>query len=92
MTFGVLASYAIVFLADPSPAPTPPAFTGDANAVTPGVVGFIATFFIAAVTVLLLLDMTRRVRRVRYRAEAQEKIAAEAAEAGSAEATPAREG
>ena len=97
MTFGVLAGYAIMFLADPSPAPTPPAFTGDANAVTPGVVGFIATFLIAVVTVLLLIDMTRRVRRVRYRAEVQEKLAAEAAEASGSSAaapgaTPAREG
>jgi len=58
--------------------------------VTPGVVGFVATFFIAAVTVFLLIDMTRRVRRVRYRAEIQEKLAAEAeAEEG---AKPAREG
>ena len=82
MSFGVLASYVIVWLADPSPSPTPGEFTGDENAVTPGVVGFVATFFIAAVTVLLLIDMTRRVRRVRYRAEVQEKLAAEEAEAG----------
>ena len=77
MTFGVLASYVIVFLADPTPSPIPGEFTGDENAVTPGVIGFVATFFIAAVTVLLLIDMTRRVRRVRYRAEIQEKLAAE---------------
>ena len=81
MSFGVLASYVIVWLADPSPSPTPGEFTGDENAVTPGVVGFVATFFIAVVTVLLLIDMTRRVRRVRYRAEVQEKLAAEQAEA-----------
>ena len=81
MTFGALASYVIVFFADPSPSPIPGEFTGDENAVTPGVIGFVATFFIAAVTVLLLIDMTRRVRRVRYRAEVQEKLAAEQAEA-----------
>ncbi|CAN5335109.1 hypothetical protein BH09ACT5_BH09ACT5_18920 [soil metagenome] len=80
MSFGVLASYVIVFLADPSPTPAPGEFTGDENAVTPGVIGFVATFFIAAVTVLLLVDMTRRVRRVRYRAEVQAKLAAEQAE------------
>jgi hypothetical protein len=79
MTFGVLASYVLVFLADPSPSPIPGEFTGDENAVTPGVVGFAATAFIAVITVLLLIDMTRRVRRVRYRAEIQEKLAAEAA-------------
>jgi uncharacterized membrane protein len=88
MSFGVLASYVIVFLADPSPAPTPPGFTGDENAVTPGVVGFIATAFIAIMTVLLIVDMTRRIRKVRYRAEAQEKIAAEQAE----KVSPAQEG
>ena len=89
MSFGVLASYVIVFLADPTPSPTPGdfgEFTGDENAVTPSVVGFIATFVIAAVTVLLLIDMTRRVRRVRYRAEVQEKLAAEAAEASGEKA------
>ena len=85
MSFGVLASYVIggvsqvtIWLADPTPSPTPGEFTGDENAVTPGVIGFVATFFIAAMTVLLLVDMTRRVRRVRYRAEVQEKLAAEA--------------
>jgi len=83
-SLSVLASYVIVFFADPSPSPTPGEFTGDKNAVTPGVIGFVATFFIAAVTVLLLIDMTRRVRRVRYRAEVQEKLAAEAAEAAEA--------
>ena len=91
MTFSVLASYVIVWLADPTPTPTPGEFTGDANAVTPGVVGFIVTFLIAAITVLLILDMTRRVRRVRYRAEVQEKLAAEAAEAGDTNARPAPE-
>ena len=81
MSFGVLASYVIVFLADPTPSPTPGEFTGDENAVTPGVVGFVATAFVAVLTVLLLIDMTRRVRRVRYRAEIQEKLEAEKAEA-----------
>lgn len=81
MSFGVLASYVIVFLADPTPSPTPGEFTGDENAVTPGVVGFVATAFVAVLTVLLLIDMTRRVRRVRYRAEIQEKLEAEKEEA-----------
>jgi hypothetical protein len=63
-----------------SPPPTlPPDFTGDPNLVSPGVIGFIVIFAIAAATVLLALDMTRRIRRVRYRDEAREKIAAEQA-------------
>ena len=56
----------------------PPAI--DESMVSPGVVGFIAIFLIAAATVLLIIDMTRRIRRVRYRAEVQEKLDAEEAE------------
>jgi len=50
----------------------------DENAVTPGVVGFIAIILVAGATILLLLDMTRRVRRTRYRSEARERLEAEA--------------
>ncbi len=39
----------------------------NADQVTPGLTGFIATFAIVAVVILLILDMTRRIRRVRYR-------------------------
>ncbi len=46
----------------------------DPNLVTPGVVGFFAIFLVAIVTVFLILDMTRRIRRTRYRAEIQERI------------------
>ena len=35
--------------------------------------------FITLAAVLIVVDMVRRVRRVRYRAEIQEKLAAEAA-------------
>jgi hypothetical protein len=44
---------------------------------SPGTVGFLLTFFVAGSAILLILDMVRRVRRVRYRAEIQEKLAAE---------------
>jgi len=37
--------------------------------VTPGVVGFVVTFAVAIGALLLILDMVKRVRRVRYRAE-----------------------
>lgn len=61
--------------------PTPvPAYEGDVNLITPGVVGFAVTFLIAIATVLLLVDMSRRVRRVRYRSEIREQIAIEQAE------------
>ena len=75
-------------LADATPTPSPsPMVTEDM--VTPGVIGFLATFFIAAATVLLVVDMSRRVRRVRYRAEVQEQLDAEEREAGGGtKATP----
>lgn len=61
--------------------PSPfPEYTGDADLVTPGVLGFVAIAAVAIATVLLILDMTRRIRRVRYRSEVREKLAAEQAE------------
>jgi hypothetical protein len=66
--------------ATPSPAPKTP----NANLVTPGAIGFAITFGVAVVTVFLIIDMTRRVRRTAYRAEIAEKLDAEQA-AGTAE-------
>jgi hypothetical protein len=68
--------------------PTPvPEYTGDPDIVTPGAVGFIITFLVAALTVLLIIDMVRRVRRVRYREQVREELAAERA-AGESPAQP----
>ena len=50
---------------------------------SPGTLGFIFTFMLAALAILLIFDMVRRMRRVRYRAEIREKLAAEAAEGGA---------
>lgn len=61
----------------PSPSPSP-AF--DPTSVTPGWIGFAITFGIALLTVALIIDMTRRVRRVRYRAEVTDMLDAEEAE------------
>ncbi len=41
---------------------------------SPGVVGFLATFGVAAAAIFIIFDMTRRVRRVRYRAEIVQKL------------------
>lgn len=49
---------------------------------SPGVIGFVAVFLMMLAAVLLILDMVRRVRRVRYRSEIQEKLASEAAAKG----------
>ncbi len=54
----------------------------DPDIVTPGAVGFLATIFVAVVTVLLVWDMVRRIRRQRYRAEIEAKLDAEQAAAG----------
>jgi hypothetical protein len=64
----------------PTPSPSPSGFgvfTGDEDTITPGWIGFALTFLIAIAVVFLLIDMNRRVRRVRYREEIREKIAAE---------------
>jgi len=60
----------------------PPEFNPDT--VTPGPWGFFAIFFVAAVTLLLGMDLARRIRRTNYRAEMQERLAAEVAERDAA--------
>jgi hypothetical protein len=66
-----------------SPAPSPslrPGLTQDQ--VTPGLLGFLLTAFIVVLSALLIVDMVRRIRRVRYRAQVEEErmAAAEAAD------------
>jgi len=57
----------------------------DPNLVTPGIIGFFATFFIAGMTILLIFDLVRRIRRSRYREEVgillDAEVAASAAQA-----------
>jgi capsular polysaccharide biosynthesis protein len=55
----------------------------DPNLVTPGVIGFIATFVVGIGVLFLLLDMNRRMRRNRYRAEIAERLDREANSEGS---------
>lgn len=59
----------------------------DPNTVTPGVIGFIATFLVAAAIVLLVFDMNRRIRRTRYREEIREKLAQERAASDGTDST-----
>ncbi len=74
------------WITEVTPTPTPlPVINEDM--VTPGVVGFLVTFLIAAATVLLIIDMTRRIRRVRYRAEVQEQLKAERGESSENDQT-----
>lgn len=53
--------------------------TPDPDTVTPGIIGFVATFGIALITLFLIIDMVRRVRRVNYRAQVREELEAELA-------------
>jgi len=55
-------------------ASTPSPAQVDENIVTPGPWGFIIFFAVAVITILLILDMTRRIRRTRYRAEVRERL------------------
>lgn len=66
----------------PSPSPSP---QFDENQVTPGPWGFVITFAIAGIVVFLVIDMVRRVRRVNYRAEIDERLQAEVAERAAAD-------
>ena len=75
-----------------TPVPTP---TGvDADDVTPGVWGFAVIFLIAVIVVLLIVDMQRRVRRVNYKAEIDERLQEElaASEHASAPGEPREPG
>jgi hypothetical protein len=53
---------------------------------SPGVVGFLATFGLAAASLLIIWDLVRRIRRVRYRAEIAELLDQEQAEASESSA------
>lgn len=48
--------------------------------VTPGVVGFVITAVVGISVILLILDMVKRIRRVRYREEIAQRLDAESAE------------
>lgn len=55
--------------------------------ITPGLLGFLATLFLALCVVFLIRDMVKRIRRVRYRAQAVE--AQQAAAVDGTAAAPA---
>ncbi len=72
--FPTTATFATTAVPTPSPSPTGGL---DEDSVTPGVIGFFATAAVVVVVIFLMIDMVRRMRRVRYREEAREQIAAE---------------
>ena len=70
----------------PSPNPSGTLRPGlSEDQVTPGTWGFVLTAFIVILTTFLIVDMVRRIRRVRYRAQVEEaRLAAVAAPCGRA--------
>lgn len=79
-----------VFSGAETPMPTP-SMTVDPNSVTPGPMGFAVIVIVVIAVVLLIWDMNRRVRRVRYRGEVREELDAEQAQ-GDAETVPDADG
>ncbi|HSO91899.1 MAG TPA: hypothetical protein VLR70_12180 [Arthrobacter sp.] len=78
-------SLLITLATAPAPTPTPSLRPGlSQDQVTPGLLGFLLTAFIVVLTAVLIVDMVRRIRRVRYRAQVEEERAgaAEAAAGG----------
>ncbi|MEO5316036.1 hypothetical protein PV772_18285 [Pseudarthrobacter sp. CC12] len=62
------------FTATPSPSPGENGLRPglSADQVTPGLLGFVMTAFMVIAVVALMVSMTRRIRRVRYRAQVSE--------------------
>ena len=72
----------LVLATTPTPSPTPSLREGiSEDQITPGLWGFIMTAFFVLATTLLIVDMVRRIRRVRYRAQVEEERMAAAAAA-----------
>jgi hypothetical protein len=67
-------NFLLGLLLDVTTTPTPVA---DDTYNSPGTIGFLVTFGVAIVAVLLIFDMSRRIRVSRYRSEIREKLAQE---------------
>lgn len=68
-----------------TPVPTPTS-TVDPDLVTPGPVGFAVVVIIVIAVFLLVWDMLRRIRTVRYREEVRAELDAEEAETAAQDA------
>lgn len=63
----------------------------DTSKVSPGVGGFLVIALLAVALFFLGLDLVRRVRRAKFRAEIQEELAAEIAERDAAASSGTKE-
>lgn len=70
----------MILFGENTPMPTP-TMTVDPDSVTPGFAGFAIIVIIVVAVILLIWDMNRRIRRVRYREEVREELDAEEAAA-----------
>ena len=68
----------MILFGETTPMPTP-TMTVDPDSVTPGFFGFAVVALLVVAVVLLIWDMNRRIRRVRYREEVREELDAEGA-------------
>lgn len=68
----------MILFGETTPMPTP-SMTVDPSSVTPGFAGFAIIVIIVAAVVLLIWDMNRRIRKVRYREEVRAELDAEEA-------------
>ncbi|WP_341975434.1 hypothetical protein LTA6_000051 [Microbacterium sp. LTA6] len=76
----------LVLTGTETPMPTP-TMTVAPEAVTPGFVGFAVIVIVLIAVILLIWDMNRRIRRVRYREEVRVELDAEQAAHAADEAT-----
>jgi heme exporter protein D len=79
-------SLLLALAATPEPTPSGTLRPGlSEDQISPGIWGFLATAFVVVITILLIVDMVRRLRRVRYRTEVAEEQQRQAREAGATE-------
>ncbi len=75
---------ALVLLELATPTPEPGV---DQIVEAPGWIGFAATAFVVLASLLLILDMNRRIRRSRYREEVRNRLEAEQAQAAKSKSS-----
>lgn len=91
-------NFVLALLAGDPLNPNPSASPDPANTFySPGLVGFLGTFILVVGALVIIWDLVRRIRRVNYRAQIQERLATEQAEyeaksSGAAGATGAKAG